>query len=102
MRALIAALILAPLLCGATCSTRPTAPEAPLAQCDAICYVPCVAKGNDTAVRWTGDPLDASSWDRVPDGVVDQLSEKLRVCETRRRACTECMDRLQHQGALRQ
>jgi hypothetical protein len=71
------------------------------AQCNAICYAPCVDAAGDTGVRWEADPESAEAWDVLGEDVTDQLATKLRTCETRRGACVQCLERLEAEGVIR-
>jgi hypothetical protein len=83
-----------------SCGVRKDAPPPVVAQCDAMCYLPCVDEHGDTGVRWEGEPDKADTLDALGGEVVPQLAEKLRTCETRRKACALCLDRLQHEGVI--
>ena len=90
IRALVVAALASLLLTGATCShsTKPVP-----AQCNAVCFTPCVVDG-DTGVQWDADPANPSAWDDLGGRVVPELADKLRVCEVRRQACDQCLRRL--------
>jgi hypothetical protein len=93
MRALILAAGAVLLLCGFPgCNVRPNAPIP--AQCDAVCFVPCVGKDEDTGVRVTGNPDDAGTWDEIGGDALDTLARKLRTCDVGREACVKCLNRL--------
>lgn len=99
MTRLIAAALV--LVLGACQSARP--PDragAVAAQCNPICYAPCVAEDGDTGVRWEGDPAHAEAWDVLGEQVTEQLAAKLRSCDVRRRACVQCLERLQRAGVI--
>lgn len=100
-RAWLALLVCLPLLGGATCGVRSTPPEPVLAQCDAKCYTPCVGPDGDTGLRWTGDPAVAATWDAIGNEVIPAAGEKIRACEASRKACQQCLDRLQKNGVIR-
>lgn len=72
------------------------------AQCADLCYQPCVAADGDTGVRWEGAPTDPAAWDVLGEQVTEQLAAKLRSCDVRRRACVQCLERLDAQGVIRQ
>lgn len=94
----LAVLLLGLLLCGGACTRNVR--KVP-AQCDAMCAVPCVAADGDTGVRWDADPTKAEAWDELAeDTVIDQLAGKLRTCEVRRRACHQCLLRLDRAGVI--
>ena len=71
------------------------------AQCNAICYVKCV-EGSDTGIRWAADYTDPKAWDSLAGETLGQLTEKLLVCEKRRQACTDCLDRLEKEKVITQ
>lgn len=93
--------------------TRP--PEGdpvPLAQCEQACYDPCVtdtgrkdAKGRPIydveGIRWEGDPNDPASTDALATLVLRPLVERLIGCETHRKACHQCLLRLDNAGAVK-
>jgi hypothetical protein len=102
-RALILFQVLVLVLALAACQSAPQ-PEgqgAVDAQCNAICYAPCVDADGDTGVRWEADPDASSAWDVLGEDVTDQLTTKLRTCETRRSACVQCLERLEAEGVIR-
>lgn len=99
-RALLSLLVCLPLIGGATCGVRSSTPAPVLAQCDAICYAPCLAPNGDTGVRWEGDPAMATTLDAIGEEVVPTLASKLRVCEASRKACVQCLDRLEKNGVI--
>lgn len=77
-------------------------PPAVLAQCeDAVCRAPCVGEDGDTGIRWDGSPVDPAAFDALLDDVIEPLAGKLRTCETRRKACVQCLDRLKEAGVIR-
>jgi hypothetical protein len=69
-------------------------PEPVPAQCDAMCFEPCVGKGGDTGIRWEADATDPAALDALGGEVVPALAEQLRTCEVRRKACVQCLERL--------
>lgn len=71
------------------------------AHCDSICFMPCIAANGDTGVRWDGDPQASAAFDALGGDVVPALTEKLRTCEVRRRACAVCLQRLEAEGVIR-
>jgi hypothetical protein len=78
-------------------------PRAPvLAQCDALCTTSCLAPDGDTGIRWDGTPVDAKAWDALAGETVPALTDKLRTCERHRKACTQCLDRLEQQKVITQ
>lgn len=89
MRAVLFALLAVPLLAACGRNTRPVP-----AQCNAVCFAPCAADG-DTGVRWEADPNNPAAWDALGGEVVPALADKLRVCEVRRQACEQCLQRLE-------
>ncbi|MFE3969031.1 hypothetical protein [Stenotrophomonas sp. YIM B13575] len=70
------------------------------AQCDAMCFRPCVDAGEDTGVRVTADPAAADAWDNIGGDVVGQLADKLRTCDVRRKACEQCLRRLDAKNVI--
>ena len=82
------------------CKHAPIKPPAAFAQCDAICYTPCVDDKGDTGVRWVGDPNQAGTIDALGEAVVPSLTDKLRTCDTRRVACVQCLNRLETEGVI--
>lgn len=94
MRALAVSLALVLLLTGATCQRRSAEPVP--AECNSICFSPCVSASGDTGVRWEADPNDAMAWDVLAgeDGPLEQLTLQVRTCDARREACVQCLQRL--------
>lgn len=70
------------------------------ALCDAQCFRPCVGEGEDTGVRVIGDPAAASTWDEIGGDVNQQLANRLRQCDVRRKACEQCLQRLDKQDVI--
>lgn len=95
---LVLALVAALAACQAGVPARPPGPVT--AHCDALCFAACVEADGDTGVRWQGEPVDPAAWDALGDDVVDQLTQKLRSCEVRRRACVQCLDRLERERVI--
>jgi hypothetical protein len=86
----------------AACSAAPTIPvrvTAPPvdAQCSALCTTSCVPA---VWPKWEGDPLDPSTWDRLPDQVVAPLRERVEQCDKHREACVDCLHRLERVGII--
>lgn len=95
MRRLLLLLLCLPLIAG--CPGQKPASVRPVpAQCEASCFVPCVDAAGDTGVRWEADPADPAAWDALGEDVTDRLATKLRTCDTRRQACVQCLERLEH------
>ena len=93
--------ILALAIILSSCNTvRSVKPDPALAQCNSVCFVPCVKPDGDTGIRWDGTPTDPAMFDRLADEVALPLGEKLRVCETRRKACEQCLKRLEDNGVI--
>lgn len=92
----LALMLLASLLAG--CASAPIA--AVPAQCNAMCFQPCVGKGDDTGVRVTASGDSAEAWDQIGGEVTLQLATKLRICDARRDACAQCLRRLDDAGAI--
>lgn len=91
MRTVLVTVVAVFLLTGATCSrsTRPVP-----AQCNQICFLPCVSENGDSGVRWEADPNKPNAWDGLGGDVVPALADKLRSCDVRRQACVQCLRRL--------
>lgn len=83
----------------AGCSTAPSAGPTP-ALCDASCVAPCVGEHGDTGVRWQAQPDDPAAFDALGEAVIPALTEKLRRCELHRRACEQCLRRLDERGVI--
>lgn len=64
------------------------------AQCNEICFLPCVSADGDVGIRWEADPLKPDAWDALGGVVVPALADKLRTCEVSRHACVQCLQRL--------
>lgn len=92
------------LIVGLTsCAPRPVLPAKPVpvvASCSSLCTTPCIADNGDTGIRWDGSPVDANAWDILAEHVTLTLVDKLRVCETQRRACVRCLDSLRARGVI--
>lgn len=73
------------------------------AQCDAVCYAPCVdPETKDTGIRWEGPALQPTTTDALEGDVIPQLAGKLRECDVNRQACVKCLDRLEQNKVIRQ
>lgn len=96
----VLALIVLSLLSG--CGKREVyVPSPPVeAKCAAICYEPCVGDKGDTGIRWDGTPTSPAAFDDMDDRVIPGLAEKLRQCDTRRKACVKCMDALEAEKVI--
>lgn len=81
------------------CSITPSAGTHP-ALCDARCVIPCVGEHGDTGIRWQAKPDDRAAFDALGEAVIPALSEKLRRCELHRRACEQCLRRLDERGVI--
>lgn len=99
MKALALACALVLLLTGATCQRRAAVPVP--AQCNAICFSPCVDASGDTGIRWEADPNDPAAFDALGGDVTPALSDKLRTCDKRREACVQCLRRLDDRRVIR-
>lgn len=75
--------------------------EPALAQCDAKCYSPCVGEDGDTGIRWDGAPTSPEAFNRLTEAVIPDLADKLRSCEVSRKACDQCLQRLEAEGVIR-
>ncbi len=94
--ALLAGLIL--LLCA--CAGAPTVPQREAApavnsQCDAECTTSCLPKDWP---QWTGDPLEPSTWDALPEQVIEPLRTLVETCDKHREACVQCLSRIDQVG----
>lgn len=90
--------VLAALLL-AGCSTQPVRPVP--AQCNPLCLLPCTGANGDTGVRWEAEPTDPDAWDVLAGEVIPSLVERERVCEVRRNACAQCLQRLDKAGVIK-
>lgn len=98
---ILAVAVIATFLTG--CSGTPIkADKQPVvAQCDAKCYVKCVEDNGDTGVRWVGNYTDPKLWDSLAKtDVLEPLVTKLRQCEVNRKACEQCLDRLEKEKVI--
>lgn len=85
------------------CSSNPvTIPPPALAQCNSMCYTPCVTKEGDTGIVWEATGTKAEDWDLLAGSVVIDLIRSLKQCDKGREACTKCLDRLEQQGIIKQ
>lgn len=50
--------------------------------------------------RVTADPAAADAWDNIGGDVVGQLADKLRTCDARRKACEQCLRRLDAKNVI--
>ena len=75
--------------------------EPALSQCDAKCYAPCVSENGDTGIRWDGAPTSPEAFNRLTEDVIPGLADKLRACEVNRKACDQCLQRLEAEGVIR-
>lgn len=89
-------LLLVILLLSACSSMKGAIP----AQCNAMCFQPCVSKDGDTGVRWDAKEADPGAWDALVGDVTIQMATKLRTCEVRRQSCTQCLERLRDQNLI--
>lgn len=69
-------------------------------QCNAICYTLCVKENGDTGIRWIGEYTDPNAWDNLGRDTTTEIADKLRVCEQRRAACVQCLNRLEEQKVI--
>jgi hypothetical protein len=84
------------------CTSVPIAPGPALAQCNSTCYVSCVKKNGDTEIVWEVTGTKSEDWDFLAGSVVIDLVSKLRQCDTNRKACTQCLNRLESEGVIKQ
>ena len=86
----------------AACQTKgvPVTPPPFPAQCDAKCFVPCVKENGDTGIRIQGDPNVASTFDEIGTTAGTVFAATLRQCEVNRKACVQCLDRLERAGVI--
>lgn len=92
MRVLLA-LLLVLVLSGATCQRRANLPIP--AGCNAMCFVECKSQA-----KWEGDPESAEAWDSLAADTVAASRAETRTCEVRRKACAQCLQRLEGAGVL--
>lgn len=94
-------LIVASLLALAACSKAiPVKPQSFPAQCDAKCYTPCVDDKGDTGVRIQGNPASANTFDEIGEVAGTVFAMTLRRCEVNRKACVQCLERLERAGVI--
>lgn len=95
----VAVLLAAFLMSG--CNLKQYIKREPIpSQCNAICYTPCVGEDGDTGIKWVGSYTDPAMWDKLNKDVLFPLVQKLRVCDTRRDACVQCLNRLEEQKVI--
>ena len=84
------------------CRTRgvPMTPPPFPAQCDAKCFVPCAKENGDTGIRINGDPNVASTFDEIGTTAGTVFAATLRQCDVHRKACVQCLDRLERAGVI--
>lgn len=70
------------------------------AQCDAMCYVPCISKDGDTGIRVEGDPYSAHTWDEIGSLLAGTVREKIEQCDARRESCVKCLQRLKKEKVI--
>lgn len=70
------------------------------AQCNQICFLPCTTADGDVGVRWEADPTDPAAFDALGNQVIPALTGKLLQCEVRRKACAQCLQRLDHEKVI--
>ncbi|MGH8073659.1 MAG: hypothetical protein ACREO4_06250 [Lysobacter sp.] len=75
-------------------------PEPVPAQCNPICFLPCTSDG-DPGVRWEADPNDPAAWDALGEEVIPALTGVANTCELRRKACDQCLRRLDDAGVIK-
>lgn len=82
---------------GCSNAVRPDKPPPIPAQCDAKCFVPCDTAGpkGSAPMRWHARADDAGAWDRLITEVLSPLVERLDRCEVSRKACEQCLQRLE-------
>jgi len=94
-------LIVALMIVLSACSMDQFVKRNPIpSQCNAICYTPCVDDKGGTGIQWVGDYTDPNTWDNLGADTTTQLGDALRVCETRRKACVQCLNRLEEQKVI--
>jgi len=89
--------ILAALL-AVGCSSTPKLPID--AQCSPLCKEQCPTAAQ-AGVTWAADPEDPAAWDALGGDVVPALVDLNAQCEVRRRACEQCLQRLDRAGLIR-
>ena len=97
MRVLFA-IVMVLALTGASCQHRS---EAPVAEANPICFIPCTPTLTDTGVRWTSNPEDPNAWDELGDVVLPSLAQQSLTCEARRQACADFIQSLKRRGVYR-
>lgn len=70
------------------------------AQCDAMCYVPCIGKDGDTGIRVEGSPYNAQTWDEIGELLSGPVREKIEQCDVRRESCVKCLQRLNKEKVI--
>ena len=76
----------------------PCSPKVPApieAACDQMCFVDC-----RSTAQWGGDPSDPKAWDALAGETVPALREETRQCNVKRKACVECLRRLDRHGVI--
>lgn len=83
------------------CESVPIAPPAPLAQCNQMCFTPCVEENGSTGIVWEATGEDAKDWDFLAGSVVVDLVAKLKQCDKGRDSCVKCLKRLQDENIIK-
>lgn len=95
---LVIPLVLLIVLLLAGCSTTQSRPVD--AQCNPLCLQAC-PKPAQAGITWDVDPEDPAAWDALGEHVIPGLIELAEQCEVRRRACDQCLRRLDAAGIIR-
>lgn len=88
------AAVIAVALFLAACSPARTPPPVE-AQCDQMCFAPCKSEA-----KWEADPADPAAFDKLAGETVPALRAETRTCEVRRKACVQCLRRLDRHGVI--
>jgi hypothetical protein len=89
-----ALLLLALGLCLTACN-RTRTPVPIEAQCDAMCFVEC-----KSTAKWNASPADPAAFDKLAGETVPALREETRQCDVHRKACVQCLLRLERHGVI--
>lgn len=82
----------------AACAPRENRPERePTPPVASTCAAACIASCAGTLPRWKGDPDSPHTWDALGD-VIAALRERIDACDAARRACLQCLHRLDRAG----
>lgn len=76
------------------CSPARTPPPIE-AQCDQMCFVECKSEA-----KWEANPNDPKAWDELANETLPASRAETRTCEVRRKACVQCLRRLDRHGVI--